>query len=344
MRMNSIINKTCKFLLVGLLISGLTGCQNKEADSRNVPQTEETIIEEAQNDEIIGNEITKENPTIDETDLNDTYWRAVYFETFSLGDLEGDITEYDEEYYRFMDVTFSNDNAAEFRSIVGDNYESASGKAQWRITEKGDVILEYMTPFEGMSYGYGFTPRFSLVDEGDAPNHEAGLISLEYMEGCVYFRKMEKTDPFDGMDLANASRLKQALEQSKMDGQDITGEWVLLSTETDGNKWYALENGVECILYIGDSYANYQYTDSTGYREEYYGMRMIYDDMALYTDLACTYSIYFQPYTSEYEDRYDYLNFGMAPDGEFLIVQMTASEIGQDNPTRSYLTFQRGFG
>lgn len=170
------------------------------------------------------------------------------------------------------------------------------------------------------------------------------MLSLEYMEGCVYFRKMEKSDPYEGVDLANADKLKQALEQSKMNGQDITGEWVLLSCETDGDKWYALESGIECVLYIGDTYANYQYTDSTGYREEYYGMSMTYDDTALYSDLSCDYSIYFHPYYSEYEDRYEYLNFGMAPDGEYLIVQMSADEIGSEYPTQKYLVFQRGFG
>lgn len=363
MKMSLIKNKTCIFLFAVLLIGGLTGCQ-KKPDNKSMPQIEETVSEtDVKNDEDNENltagetetkeesdsskkDITekKELPKLKEEDLSNSYWRAIYYETFELGEMEAYITEYDDTYYRFMDVSFFDDKTAVFRSIVGDNYESASGKAQWRITEKGDVILENMTPFDGMSYGYGFIPRFSLADAEYAPNHEEGLISLEYMEGCVYFKKMEASDPYDGVDLANSNRLKQALEQSKMDGRDITGEWVLLATETDGNKWYALENGVECVLYIGDTYANYQYTDSTGYRDEYYGMKMIYDDMALYTDIGCDYSIYFQPYASEYEGRYEYLNFGMAPVGEFLIVQMCVQEIGQENPTWKYLTFQRGFG
>lgn len=109
---------------------------------------------------------------------------------------------------------------ASFRSFVGDNYESASGKAQWRISDMGDVVFDNMTPFEGMTYGYGFIPRFSAVDAKEAPNHEEGLISLEYMEGCVYFKKMEESDPFEGVDLANASRLKEALEESRRNGQE----------------------------------------------------------------------------------------------------------------------------
>lgn len=349
MRMKLIINKTFTFLLVTLLLVGLTGCQNKKNDIQGTTNAEEAIIEETKNDvegmsvESDANE-NKDITSFKDEDLSGTYWRAEYYETFPWGDLEGDITEYDEDYYRFMDVTFYDDKTAEFRSIVGNNYESVSGKAQWRITEMGDVILENITPFEGMCYGYGFIPRFSLVDGEYAPKHEDGLISLEYMDGCVYFKKMEKTDPFDGVDLTNSDRLKQALEQAKVNDQDITGEWVLLSTETDGNKWYALESGVECVLYVGDMYADYHRTDSLGNIESYYGMRMTYDDMALYTDLECDYSIYFHPDPSEYEGRYEYLNFGMAPDGEFLIVQMTVGEIGQENPTQSYLTFQRGFG
>lgn len=366
MRIDLMINKTCKYLLVMLLVGGITGCQHKKADSENIPlpQSEEATIEETVNNDEIkedGSAIDeakdehassetdanekKESLRISEEDLSDSYWRALYYETFRLGESEEYITEYDDYYYRYMDVVFCDDKTAEFRSIVGNNYESVSGKAKWKITEKGDVILENMTPFEGMRYGYGFVPRFSLVDKEYAPNHEEGLISLEYMEGCVYFKKMEKSDPYEGVDLANSDRLKQAIEQSKINGQDITGEWVLLSGETDGgNTWYALESGIECVLYIGDTYANYQYTDSTGYREVYYGMNMTYDDMALYTDLSCNYSIYFHPDPSEYEGRYEYLNFGMAPDGEFLIVQMNVNEIGQDYPVQKYLTFQRGFG
>lgn len=371
MRRNLIKNKASLLLLLALLVGGLTGCQNQKADTKSISQTDEAVIEETtentetqENVEIEGEASAieesetkpekessetdlkekKESLRLKEEELNDTYWRATYYETFQIGEAEAYITEYDEDYYRFMDVLFSDDKTAEFRSIVGDNYESASGRAQWRITEKGDVILENMTPFDGMRYGYGFIPRFSLVASEAAPKHEEGLISLEYMEGCVYFKKMEKTDPFDGVDLANSDRLKHAIEQSKMNGQDITGEWVLLSGETDGNMWYALESGVECVLYIGDNYANYQYTDSTGYREEYYGMHMTYDNMALYTDIACDYAIYFHPDPYEYESRYEYLNFGMAPDGEFLIVQMTVSEIGQETPVQSYYRFQRGFG
>lgn len=370
MRKNMIINKTGKLLLAALLIGGLTGCQNKNADTIGTPQAGEIVAEEDKGDEAVGEDsaIGEDSATVDDEvkdanasseqgtteekealrltdeELNDSYWRAVYYESFSIGDLEADIVEYDDDYYRFMDVSFSGDKTAEFRSVIGDTYESASGMAQWRITDRGDVILEDMTPFDGMCCGYGYIPRFSLVDSECAPNHEEGLLSIEYMEGCVYFRQMEKSDPYEGVDLANSYRLKQVIEQAKMNGQDITGEWVLLSCENDGNKWYALESGVECVMYIGDDYANYQYTDSYGYREVYYGMRMTYDDMALYTDLSCDYSIYFHPDPYEYEGIHDYLSFGMAPDGEFLIVQMTVSEIGQDDTTQSYLTFQRGFG
>lgn len=349
MRINMITNKACMFLLVMLLLAGLTGCQNKAADTRSIPQIEVAIIEEDNlnvESETPKQDINKIKETlgISAEDLKDSYWRAVYYETFSFGDMEEYITEYDDDYYRFMDVTFSGDKTAEFRSIVGDNYESASGIAEWKITENGDVVLDNVTPFEGMRYGYGFVPRFSLVSPEYAPNNEEGLISIEYMEGCVYFRKMPKSDPFEGVDLTNADRLKQAIEQSKFDGNDITGEWVLLSSETDGDKWYALESGVECILYVGDTYVNYQYTDSTGYREDYYGMNMTYDDMALYTDLPYGYTIYFHPDPMDYEGRYEYMSFGMAPDGEYLIVQMRVDEIGQEYPTVSYLTFQRGFG
>ena len=341
-----------------LLAGALAGCGNEAADTEQVPGAADTVVEEAtengadteleetktKGDTALSDAVDEEKNGaigLQEQDLNDSYWRAVYYESFAYGDLEAYVTRFDEDHYRFMDVTFGSDKTAKFRSIVGDSYETASGEAQWKITPNNEVVLEDMEPFDGMRRGYGYIPRFYPADPENTPNHEEGLLALEYMDGCAYFQKMEASDPFEGMDLANADRLRAAMERARWEGHDITGEWVLFSGETDGNMWYASENGIECVLYIVDTVATYQYKDAAGNQEAYYGMKMTYDDMALYTDLPCSYSIYFHPDPSEYEDRYEYMNFGMAPVGEELIVQLSVFEQGQEDMTQSFLTFRK---
>ncbi len=346
--------------MTAMLMGSMAGCQGQSNTENTSVQAEDTAAsEENQNtsetgDENVSAENAKQQEDVNENiesvqteipDYNNTYWRAVYFESFPYyEDMELDIMEYSEDYYRFMDVYFADDGSAEFRSVVSDNYERTSGQGQWKTTDKGYIVIENMEPFEGMLRTNSYIPRFYMADSKDAPNQETGLLALEYMDGCVYFRQAEHDDPYAGIDLANADRVRQAFEQSKYNGQEMTGEWVLLSAEIEGDVWYALESGVECTMYIGDDYATYRYRDNAGYTEEYYGMKMTYEKQPLYTDFPCEYSISCNPNPAEYEGRFQYLNFTMAPDGEYLIVQKYMETEDQSYPSVCTYTFQRGWG
>lgn len=341
------------FLAAATLMLSITGCQGEEQNNIDISRkqnsqndakglAEETTEVKEIHDVQTENVVEKDALIIKAEDINDTYWRAVYFETFPVNESDGYVTEYSDAYYRFMDVYFSADNTAELRSIAGESYEPVSGKAEWRIPDSGEIVLEDMKPFDGMDYCSDFVPRFYQVNSEYAPNNEEGLLALEYMDDCVYFKKMEKNDPYEDIDLANANRLKKALEQYGEEG--LTGEWVLLSGETEGYVWYALESGIECTLNINTKSCDYSYKDAEGYNEAYYGMKMTYFPETLYTDFPCDYSISFSPDPAEYKGKHERLQFSMAPNGENLIVLMFTEEEGFDYPLMCMYTFQRGFG
>lgn len=341
-------------LFTMMLVSSLTACGKKtpattlDVETKEVTQDEQTNpetptqVEQTENDKATTDETL--GPVIQ---YAGTYWTAVYQEFYAYEEgTEPTIYELPDEDHA-VDVFFYEDGTAFLRNVIGNQYAEYSCRGDWREDGFGGVRFDNIVSPEGedMEYFQSFlVPHF--YPAGDlAPHGEKDLIAMEYMDMCLYFKQATppETDPYDGIDLSSVKKTKDFIKE-----QELDGEWVLYTIESEGETVYALDEGIQCSLELQNHYLYYSYQvpldDGEAFYENYYYIPITLVEEKLTADSSCEYKLYAEPGEADLSDWYDKVTFEMAPEGEYLIVYKYNKMKNSPEQTWNLYKFQRGWG